>query len=93
MSALFLLAGVEVLLLVLIKVHIWQNERLIREIRRCNDDLAAALWFFASQERFRRGELERHGAGTNRCGRSRRAELCPNLHTAQQLAAGSVRWL
>ena len=58
MSALFLLAGVEVLLLVLIKVHIWQNERLIREIRRCNDDLAAALWFFASQERFR----EAHGA-------------------------------
>ena len=57
MSALFLLAGVEVLLLVLIKVHIWQNERLIREIRRCNDDLAAALWF-ASQERFH----EAHGA-------------------------------
>ena len=92
MSALFLLAGVEVLLLVLIKVHIWQNERLIREIRRCNDDLAAALWFFASQERFR----EAHGAARrwhDRLRALREGRAVPEPAHGPQLAAGSVRWL
>jgi hypothetical protein len=57
MSALMLMASVELLLLVLVHRKIKQNKQLIQEIRSCHFDLASALWL-ASQQRFH----EAHGA-------------------------------
>ena len=50
-ASFFLFVGIEVVLLVVVHLKIKQNERLLREIRQCHYDLAAALWL-ASQERF-----------------------------------------
>ena len=50
-ASFFLFVGVEVLLLIIVRRQIKQNEWLLQEIRRCHYDLAAALWL-ASQERF-----------------------------------------
>jgi hypothetical protein len=57
MSALLLMACVELVLLVLVHRKIRQNKELLQEIRRCHFDLAQALWL-ASQQRFN----EAHGA-------------------------------
>jgi hypothetical protein len=51
MSGLVLFAGVEVLLLVINVALIRKNERILKEIRRCNHDLAVALGL-ASQGRY-----------------------------------------
>ena len=55
--------GVEVLLLVLIVGQIHRNEAPLKEIRRCNDDLAHAM-ALASQARYAEAkEAARHWAG------------------------------
>ena len=50
-ASFFLFVGVKVVLLVVVHIRIKQNERLLREIRRCHFDLALAL-SLAAQERF-----------------------------------------
>ena len=55
MNAFILFAGVDVLLLVLNIALIRKNERILREIRRCNYDLALAL-SLAAQARYREAE-------------------------------------
>ena len=55
MNAFILFAGVDVLLLVLNIAMIRKNERILKEIRRCNHDLGLAL-SLAAQARYREAE-------------------------------------
>ena len=55
MSGFAFIAGVEVLLLVVNIAFIRKNERILKEIRRCNSDLAHAL-SLAAQARYREAE-------------------------------------
>ena len=55
MNVFMLFAGVDVLLLVLNIAMIRKNERILKEIRRCNHDLALALTL-AAQARYREAE-------------------------------------
>jgi hypothetical protein len=59
-NAFMLFAGVDVLLLVLNIAMIRKNERILREIRRCNHDLALALTL-AAQARYREAETAARG--------------------------------
>ena len=66
MSGLVLIAGIEVLLLVVNVALIRKNERLLKEIRKCNYDLAGAL-SLAAQGRYREAQASaRRWAGRMR---------------------------